>query len=166
MINSELLSFFFNLFIYCVRLIKIKNKKKLNYNSVPSWRLWKIVIRKKNQIRLFLMFSYETNQQHNNVHESSLDKEAIEIRGKGHLATSPKTYGLNEVQKIHQGKQFVGSDPFCFIKLSCLLFLWLGPSVRFATKWHRFWPFHEDPYSSMFWEMWQVHFFCAVQCMM
>ena len=40
--------------------------------------------------------------------------------------------------KIHQGKQFVRSDPFCFIKLSCLQFLWLGPSVRFATKWHLF----------------------------
>ena len=40
--------------------------------------------------------------------------------------------------KIHQGKQFVRSDPFCYIKLSCLRFLWLGPSVRFATKWHLF----------------------------
>ena len=61
-----------------------------------------------------------------------------------------ETYGFNEVQKIHQGKQFVKSDPFCFIKLSCLLFLWLGPSFRFATKWHLFWSFHEDSYSSMF----------------
>ena len=40
--------------------------------------------------------------------------------------------------KFHQGKQFVRSDLFCFIKLSCLRFLWLGPSVRFTTKWHLF----------------------------
>ena len=65
-INSELLSFFFNLFISRVRLIK----KKLNYNSIIHDAFEKLLSEKKNQIRLLLMFSYETNQQHNNVHES------------------------------------------------------------------------------------------------
>ena len=64
----------------------------------------------------------------------ALDKEAIEIREKGHLATSPKTYGFNEVQKIHQGKQFVRSDPFCFIKLSYLLFLYKVTSLLIISR--------------------------------
>ena len=67
---------------------------------------------------------------------SAVRKRLLKFAGKVISRPHRKTYGLNEVQKIHQGKQFVRSDPFCFIKLSCLRFLWLGPSVRFATKWH------------------------------
>ena len=67
----------------------------------------------------------------------SLEKERdyCNSREKSSRDLTEKTNGLNEVQKFIKKSNFL-VRLYCFIKISCIRFLWLGPSVRFASTWH------------------------------
>ena len=52
---------------------------------------------------------------------------------------------------------------FCFIKIICLRFLWAKLSIGFGAKWLPFMTVSSDSYFSIFWGMWLIYFFCAMQ---
>lgn len=52
---------------------------------------------------------------------------------------------------------------FCFTRIVCHQFLWLGLSFRFATKPLLFLTVSWKISSLNFWEIWLIHLFCVVQ---
>lgn len=62
-------------------------------------------------------------------------KRLLQFAGKVISRPHRKNEWVKWSPKIHKEKQFL-VRLYCFIKISCIRFLWLGPSVRFASTWH------------------------------
>ena len=74
-----------------------------------------------------------------------------------------KCISWTKSEKLIKEKQRVGSDFLTSSKSSIFDFFGPGFLLHLAQSDLSLWPFHGDSYFSIFWGMWQIHFFCAMQ---